>query len=84
MTEAAIRLVEDYTGHSTHVDRIRAYADGLPVQPFEIAGIAAKAVAELIAAVATNDVDGIIAADRRLVAVGGLAKANADRLEAGR
>lgn len=79
-----LALIDEYTGHSLHVDRIRDYTERRPMQPTEIARIAAQATVELHWAIDDDDVDGIIAAERRLVAVGALAQANANTLELGR
>jgi len=69
--------------HSVHVDRIRDYA-GKPMQSHEIAEVAARATLELVQGLADDDVDAVIAAERRLVAVGALAQNNANILELGR
>jgi len=77
MTTSAIRLVES---DSRHVDLIRDYV-GQPMTAAEICQIAAKATLELMLAIREDDTDAMIAAERRLVAVGALAQANANRLE---
>lgn len=47
----------------------------------EVLRTAAKAVADLHEALEARDIHGVIVAQRRLVAVGGLARPSADRLE---
>ena len=66
-------LVTALEQHSIRVDRT----------PADLAGLARQAAWDIDEGVATDDTDRVIAGLRRLIGVGGLAKATADRLEAG-
>jgi hypothetical protein len=67
--------------HSVRVDRVRDHTRPL-MQPAEIARVAREASVEIVAGLSTSNRTLIVSGCRRLVAVGGLAKAAADILEA--
>lgn len=71
-------------GHSVRVDHVRDYTDRAVRGPVDIARLVASAEAELLDADHRSDTVHVISALRRLVGIAGLAKATADRLEAGR
>jgi hypothetical protein len=76
--QSALRLVAADV-HSVRADRI---ADPAPaVTGHDLYRYSVQANAELLNAIAGNDRDALIAAERRLVAIGGLAQIHANHLE---
>jgi hypothetical protein len=71
--DGGVTVVEQ---HSVHADRHVRH-------PSYIADLARQAASDIDEGQASGDADRVIAGCRRLIAVGGLAKAVADTLEAG-
>lgn len=79
MSVHALELQHSVRVEPLVADRIREY--GAVRTPTDLARLVASAEAELLQADHVGDTVGVISSLRRLVAIGGLAKAAADRLE---